>query len=59
MPIFDQFTFSEDVEGQRRTLDNVIAIIDRHFEPVKNVIFERVKFNPITLETQSIHQFIT
>lgn len=59
VPIFNQFTFNEEVEGQKRTLDNVIAMFDRHFEPVKNVIFERVKFNSIKQGTQSIHQFIT
>ena len=59
MPIFDQFTFSEDVEGQRRTLDNVIAMFDRQCEPINNVIFKRVKFNPIKQGTQSIHKFIT
>ena len=56
VPIFNQFTFNEEVEGQKRTLDNVIAMFDRHFDLV---IFERVKFNSIKQETQSIHQFIT
>ena len=56
VPIFNQFTFNEEVEGQKRTLDNVIAMFDRHFD---QVIFERVKFNSIKQETQSIHQFIT
>ena len=38
VPIFNQFTIEKIVEWQRRTLDNIIAMFDRHFEPVKNVI---------------------
>ena len=59
VPIFNQFTFNEEVEGQKRTLDNVIAMFDRHCEPINNVIFERVKFNSIKQGTQSIDQVIT
>ena len=59
VPIFNQFTFHDTNEGQTKTLENVIAMFDRHFEPVKNVIFERVKFNSMKQATLSIHQFIT
>ena len=47
VPIFNQFTFSDDVEKQKRTMDDVIAMFDRRFEPVNNVISERAKFNSI------------
>ncbi|XP_067937197.1 uncharacterized protein [Watersipora subatra] len=59
VPIYNQFTFHATEEGRTKILDNVIAMFDRHFEPVKNVIFERVRFNSIKQGTQSIHQFIT
>ena len=59
VPIYDQFTFSTTVETQKKTLENVIKMFDDHFEPVKNIIYERVKFNNIKQEpNQSIHQFI-
>ena len=59
VPIYDQFTFSTTVETQKKTLENVIKMFDDHFEPVKNIIYERVKFNNIKQESnQSIHQFI-
>ena len=59
MLIFNEFTFDEEVEGQRRTLDKVIATFDRHFEPLKNFIFEIVIYDSIKRGTQSIHGFIT
>lgn len=59
LPIYSQFTFSDTVEDQKKKLVNVIAMFDRHFEPVKNTIFERVKFNEMKQGDMSIHQFIT
>ena len=59
VPIYDQFKFDDKVETQKKTLDNVIKLFDNHFEPVKNVIYERLKFNNLKQEPgQSIHQFI-
>ena len=59
VPIYNQFTFNADVEAQAKTLVNVLAMFDRYFEPVKNVIYERVKFNSLKQGDQAIHQFIT
>lgn len=57
--IYDQFVFSATVENQKKKLVNVIRMFDNHFEPVKNLIYERVKFNNMKQESsQSIHQFI-
>lgn len=56
VPIYKQFTFTS---GQTKNLGTVISMFDKHFEPVKNVIFERVKFNSIKQGSLSIHQFIT
>lgn len=59
VPIYDQFTFDDSTESKKKTLKNVIKMFDNHFEPVKNVIFERCKFNNLRQEAnQSIHQFI-
>lgn len=55
VPIYDQFDFGTDAI----TLERVKNKFDTHFEPVKNIIFERVKFNQMSQEAnQSIHQFI-
>lgn len=54
----EQFTFSEDTDDTKKTLDNVIKMFDNHFEPVKNTIFERAKFNSMVQGELSIHQFI-
>lgn len=59
VPIYNQFTFHATNEGETKTLANVLAMFDRHFEPVKNVIYERVKFNSLRQEGKPIHQFIT
>ena len=59
VPIYNQFTFHDTEVGRTKTLVNVIAMFDKHFEPVKNVIFQRVKFNSMKQGSQSIHQFIT
>lgn len=57
--IYEQFEFTVTATGTNKTLDNVIAMFDNYFEPVKNVIYERVKFNQLIQEpNQSIHQFI-
>ena len=59
VPIYEQFTFSDTVEGQKKTLDNVLKMFEKHCEPVKNVIYERVKFNSMRQGDMTIHQFIT
>lgn len=59
VPIFEQFTFHETEEGKTKTLTNVISMFDRYFEPVKNIIYERVKFNSMCQESKLLHQFIT
>ena len=56
--IYDQFVYDE--EEHARTVANVMSDFDRHFQPVKNVIYERMKFNQIVQKRgQTIHQFIT
>ena len=37
VPIFNQFTFDDEIERQMRMLHNVIAMFDRHFESVKTL----------------------
>lgn len=59
VPIYEQFIFDEGKEDQKKNLTNVLKFFDRHFEPVKNVIYERVKFNSMVQGELSIHQFIT
>jgi len=59
VPIYSQFEFDADVPAQVKSLDNVIKMFDTHFEPVKNVIFERSKFNSMRQGANTIHQFIT
>jgi len=59
VPIFEQFIFHGTEEDRAETLNNVISMFDRYFEPVKNIIYERVKFNGMCQESKSLHQFIT
>jgi len=59
VPIYSQFEFHEAVDTRKETLKNVMSMFDQHFEPVKNVLYERVKFNSITQGNNTIHQFIT
>jgi len=40
-------------------LNNVIVIFDKHIEPIKNIIYERVQFDNIRQGDLNIHQFIT
>ena len=56
--IYEQFTFDETKDDQKKTLANTITFFDSYFEPVKNVIFERAKFNSMKQGDTSIHQFI-
>lgn len=56
VPIYEQFVFPSSTPS----LEDVKKAFDEYFEPVKNIIFERVKFNRLTQEsTQTIHQYIT
>ena len=59
VPIFDQFVFDETKDAEKKTLTNVLKFFDDHFEPVKSVIFERVKFNSMKQGSQPLHRFIT
>ena len=59
VPIYEQFTFDETKPDQKKTLDNVLKMFAKHCEPVKNVIYERVKFNSMRQGDLTIHQFIT
>lgn len=59
VPIYQQFTFDEEVPTKEKTLDNVLTMFANHCEPVKNTIYERVKFNSMRQGELSIHQFIT
>ena len=62
VPIFSQFVFEEGdtaAADKTRVLDNVIKMFDDHFEPVRNVIFERVRFNSMRQGDLPLHQFIT
>lgn len=57
VPVYDQFTWES---AETKTLTKVQAKFDAHFRPVKNLIFERLRFNQIVqLPGQSIHDFIT
>lgn len=58
VPIYEQFTFDEGHEDTKQTLANTIKFFDNYFEPVRNLMFERVKFNSIRQGELSIHQFI-
>lgn len=63
IPVYNQFTWfknGEDGELDDKTYVNVLAKFDTYFRPVKNVIFERLRFNQIIqLQGQSIQDFIT
>jgi len=59
VPIFTQFLFDNDDENKKKTLANVMRMFDEHFEPVKNILYERFKFNGMKQGDLSIHQFIT
>ena len=57
VPVYDQFTWES---AETKTLQKVLDKFDLHFRPVKNLIFERLRFNQIVqLPGQSIHDFIT
>lgn len=56
--IYEQFKYDEDKEAEKKNLANTITFFDAYFEPVKNVIFERAKFNCMKQGELSIHQFI-
>lgn len=56
VPVYEQFVWGSDP----KTLANTLVKFDQHFRPVKNVIFERLRFNQIVqTRGQSIHDFIT
>lgn len=71
VPIMNQFTWNTETktEGdppattstvEEKTLEKVLKKFAAHFRPVKNVIFERVRFNQLCqLQGQSIHDYIT
>ena len=62
VPIYEQFVFESGTGAaadKKKELKNVIKMFDTHFEPVKNVIFERVKFNSMRQGNLTLHQFIT
>lgn len=54
VPICEQFQFDENVEIKEKTLNNIP--FGGHFEPVKNAIYERMKFNRIVQGDLPIHQ---
>lgn len=56
--IYDQFKYDEGADATKKTLKNTIKFFDDYFEPVKNVTFERVKFNRLHQGELSIHQYI-
>lgn len=58
VPIYEQFIFDETKDEAKETLDNVLLMFDKYFEPVKNIIYERVKFNSMVQGELPIHQFI-
>ena len=47
------------IYNTKMTLANVIRFFDAHFEPVKSIIYEGVKFSNMRQGNRSIHQFIT
>ena len=56
VPVYEQFIWGSD----DKTLVATLEKFDQHFRPVKNVIFERLRFNQIVqTRDQSIHDFIT
>lgn len=56
--IYEQFKYDETKAAEKKNLPNTITFFDAYFEPVKNVIFERAKFNCMKQGELSIHQFI-
>lgn len=58
VPIYEQFSFDDSRADTKKTLANAVKFFDNYFEPVKNLMFERVKFNSIRQGELSIHQFI-
>ncbi|XP_050548028.1 uncharacterized protein LOC126909633, partial [Daktulosphaira vitifoliae] len=55
--IYNTFTFDRRT---KRTYDNVITLFKNHFEPKKNIIFERFKFYSCNQEPdQSIGEYVT
>lgn len=46
--------------SEQRTFDRVVVKFDQHFQPAKNIIYERLLFNRLVQgEGQPIHKFIT
>lgn len=61
VPIYSQFVFDlteTPAAGRAKTLENAIKMFDDYFEPVKNVIYERAKFNTMRQGSMTIHQYI-
>jgi len=57
VPIYSQFQWRYD---EIRTIDSVMKRFDNHFQPVKNVIYERSVFNNMAQgHGQSLSDFIT
>jgi hypothetical protein len=59
VPIYEQFVFNDNEDAERKTLANVLIMFRAHCEPVKNVVYERMKFNSMRQGELTIHQFIT
>jgi hypothetical protein len=59
VPVYNQFVFDQSVAAKKKTLANVIKFFDEYFEPVKNVIYERLVFNQMVQDSsESIHAFV-
>lgn len=58
VPIYAQFVYDDADNNKKKTLNNTIRMFDEYFEPVKNVIYERAKFNTMRQGEKTIHQFI-
>ena len=57
---FRVYTHLDIAEADRKKVDKILQALERHFEPTRNVIYERYKFNTCEQDQrETVAQFIT
>ena len=57
---FRVYTHLDIAEADRKKVDKILQALERHFEPTRNVIYERYKFNTCEQDQgETVAQYIT
>ena len=54
------YTHLDIAEADRKKVDKILQALERHFEPTRNIIYERYKFNTCEQDQgETVAQYIT